>query len=128
MSKVIDQTVVFKASAHEVYEALMDSTKHAAFTNSQAQISREVGGEFKAYDGYISGKNLELEPDIKIVQSWRAVDWPDDFLSQVIFQLTPVTGGTQLHFTHTGVPDGTQEEFTTGWIENYWEPMHSYLE
>jgi hypothetical protein len=39
-----------------------------------AEISREVGGAYSAYSGYITGQNLELLPDQKIVQSWRAVD------------------------------------------------------
>lgn len=121
MSKLIEQIVLFKASANDVYEALMDSAKHAAFTNSEAQISREVGGEYLAYAGYISGKNLELVPDQKIVQSWRANDWPEDQISVVTFLLSPFEGGTQLYFTHANVPDGTEEEFTQGWIDNYWD-------
>jgi uncharacterized protein YndB with AHSA1/START domain len=35
MFKPIHQTVTFKASPHEVYEALMDSKKHAAFTSGR---------------------------------------------------------------------------------------------
>ena len=128
MSKLIEQTIIFKASPHEVYEALMDSAKHAAFTNSDARISREVGGEYLAYAGYISGKNLELVADQKIVQSWRADDWPDEYFSIVTFVLTPVSAGTQLCFTHSEVPDGTEDDFTQGWIDNYWEPMKLFLE
>jgi hypothetical protein len=26
------------------------------------------------------------------------------------------------------VPEGTEEEFTQGWIDNYWEPMKAFLE
>jgi activator of HSP90 ATPase len=128
MSRLIKQTVTFKASPHEVYEALMDSKKHAAFSNSEAKISREVGGEYMAYDGYITGKNIELVPDKKIVQSWRASDWEEDYFSTINFELTPVPEGTRLDFTHADVPSGTEDEFTQGWIDNYWEPMRKYLE
>jgi len=128
MSKPIHQTVTFRASPHDVYEALMDSQKHAEFSGGAAKISRQVGGEINAYDGYIYGKNLELIPDKKIVQTWRAVDWPEGHFSTVTFVLTPDTGGTRLDFTHTGVPDGTEAEFTQGWIDNYWEPMKRLLE
>ena len=72
MSRPIHQTVTFKASPHDVYEALMDSKKHAAFTGGKASISRLVGGAIMAYDDYIAGKNVELVPDRKIVQDWRA--------------------------------------------------------
>ncbi len=58
MSKTIRQRVTFKASAHDVFDALMDSEKHSRFTASQAEISREVGGKIMAFDGYITGTNL----------------------------------------------------------------------
>jgi activator of HSP90 ATPase len=128
MSQIIKQTVTFKATPHDVYEALMDSVKHAAFTSAAAEISREIGGGYMAYDGYISGKNIELIPDKKIVQSWRAVDWDDGYLSTITFVLTPVPEGTRLDFTHADVPEGTEAEFTQGWIENYWEPLKRFLE
>ncbi len=128
MSNPIHQTVTYKTSPHAVYEALMDSKQHAAFSGGEARISREVGGEISAYDGYISGKNLELVPDRKIVQSWRAVDWPEGHYSTVTFLLAPVEDGTRLDFTHTDVPDGTEAEFEQGWIDNYWEPMKKLLE
>jgi activator of HSP90 ATPase len=124
----IKQTVTFKASPHEVYEMLMDSKKHAAFTGSPAEISREVGGAIMAFDGYITGKNIELIPDRKIVQSWRAIDWAEDYFSTVTFELSAVPEGTRLDFIHANVPEGTEEEFTQGWIENYWEPMKVFLE
>lgn len=127
MSDPIEQTVHFEASPHEVYEALMDSALHTAFTNSPAEISREVGGDYMAYGGYISGANLELVPDRKIVQSWRAMDWPEDVFSVVTFLLTEQDGGTRLDFTHADVPDGTQDEFRQGWIDNYWEPLKAFL-
>jgi activator of HSP90 ATPase len=128
MSKVIQQTVIFKASPHEVYEALMDAKKHAAFTGGKASMSRAIGGKFSAYDGYIAGKNIKLVPDKKIVQDWRAVDWLEGWFSRITFEFTSIPEGTQLDFTHADVPDGTEEEFTQGWIDNYWEPMKRFLE
>ena len=77
MGKTIRQVVTFRASPHDVYEALMDSKKHSAFTGDKAVISREVGGTFEAGTGYISGTNLQLVPDRKIVQSWRGTDFPE---------------------------------------------------
>ncbi|HEY5270710.1 MAG TPA: SRPBCC family protein [Anaerolineales bacterium] len=128
MSKIIKQTVTFKATPHEVYDVLMDSKKHAAFTGGKARISRAVGGSMMAYDNYITGKNVELVPDKKIVQDWRAVDWPEGYFSRVTFEFTAVSEGTRLDFTHADVPEGTEEEFTQGWIDNYWEPMKRTLE
>ena len=127
MSNLIRQNVVFTASPHEIYEALMDSNKHAQFTGGKARISRQVGGSIMAYDEYITGVNIELVPDQRIVQDWRAVDWPEGFYSRVTFELKPVPEGTRLDFTHAGLPEGTEEEFTKGWIDNYWEPLKIFL-
>src|SRR5206468_4282723 len=76
MSKTIRQTATFKTSPHEVYEALMDSRKHSKFTGAPAKLSRKVGGEFTAFGGSLSGKTTELVADKKILQEWRADDWP----------------------------------------------------
>jgi activator of HSP90 ATPase len=127
MSTLIKQSVFFEASPHALYEALLDSAQHATFTKAQAEISREVDGSFMAYDGYITGFNLELLPDQKIVQRWRAIDWPENYFSVVTFVFTAQAGGTRIDFTHVDVPDGTEEEFGQGWIDNYWEPLQAFL-
>jgi activator of HSP90 ATPase len=127
MSRIIKQTVTFKATPHQVYEALMDSKKHAAFTGGKASISRVEGGKIAAYDNYITGKNVELVPDKKIVQDWRAVNWPKGYFSRVTYKFTAVPKGTRMDFTHADVPEGTEEEFKQGWIDNYWEPMKRHF-
>jgi activator of HSP90 ATPase len=120
-------TVLFKAKPHEVYEALMDSKKHAAFSDSEAKISRQAGGKFTAYDGYITGKNVELIIDRKIVQSWRGSDWPEGYYSRVTFDLEPTAGGTRLLFVHEGVPVEFYDDIKQGWTDFYWKPMKRFL-
>lgn len=127
-TKVIKQTVDFTASPHEVYEALMDSAKHARFTGAAARISRKVGGSFTTYDGYSGGKNLELIPDEKIVQSWRASDWPEGHYSETTFELKKTKTGTKLVFVQTGVPEKFYTDIAQGWIDFYWTPMKEMLE
>ena len=127
-TKNIKQTVTFKASPHEIYEALMDSEKHSKLTESEAKISRTVGGKFSIYGGEIEGVNLYLVPDQKIVQSWRYSDWPEGHYSKVTFSLKKVPGGTRLNFTQTGVPEEHYEDISQGWNDYYWEPMKEMLE
>jgi uncharacterized protein YndB with AHSA1/START domain len=114
-TKTIRQIVTFKASPHVVYEALMDSRKHSRFTGDTASISRKIGGKLKAYGDYIEGVNLELVPDEKIVQSWRANDWPEGHYSRVTFSLKGLEKGTQLTFTQSDVPEEFYEEIGQGW-------------
>ena len=128
MSGTIRQSVTFKATPHDVYEALMDSERHAEFTGDEAAISRVVGGPVMAYNGYITGRNLELAPDEKIVQTWRASDWPEGQESTVTFILAPEGGGTRLTFLHEGVPDDQFKDIEQGWIDYYWTPMKQMLE
>ncbi len=127
MPKTIRQTVTFRASPHDVYEALMDSRRHAKFTGGTAKISRKLGGTFSVFDGYAEGKNLELVPDRKIVQSWRASDWPEGHYSTITFALKKVSGGTRLTFTQSGVPEDQFTSVKQGWIEFYWTPMKTFF-
>jgi activator of HSP90 ATPase len=122
-TKTIRQSITFKASPHEVYDALMDSRKHARFTGAQARISRKAGGKFTAYDGYIEGVNLNLVPDKKIVQSWRGSDWPENHYSMATFSLKKCKNGTRLTFTQSGVPDQYYHDISQGWRDYYWKPM-----
>ncbi len=124
----IRQTVNIKASPHDVYEALMDSKKHAEFTGDKASISRKVGGKFSTFDGYSEGKNLELIPDTKIVQTWRAVDWPENVYSIITFSLTKTPAGTRLIFTQTNIPGEFIDDVSQGWKDYYWQPMKQMLE
>src|SRR3972149_5681730 len=127
-TKTIKQTATFKATPHQVYEALMDSRKHSQFTGGKASISRKVGGKFSAYDGYAEGVNLELVPDEKIVQSWRAGDWSAGHYSRVTFAIKEVKGGPRLTFTQSGVPEDQFEDVAQGWRDWYWSPMKQMLE
>jgi activator of HSP90 ATPase len=126
--KTIKQAVTFKASAHDVYEALMDAEKHARFTGDRASISRKVGGAFTAYGDYIEGKNIELVPDQKIVQSWRASDWPEGHYSRVTYSLKEKDGVTSLTFTQTDIPDEAADDVAQGWRDYYWKPMKKMLQ
>ncbi len=127
-TKTIRQSVTFNTTAHEVYEAIMDSRKHSEFTGSQVSMSRKVGGKFSVYDGDIEGVNLELIPDQKIVQSWRYSDWPEGHYSKTTFSLNEVGNVTHLTFTQTEVPEELHDDIYQGWHDYYWTPMKEMLE
>ena len=59
------------ATPAEIYSAWLSDEGHTEMTGGEANCSGEVGGEFDAWDGYISGVNLELDENARIVQSWR---------------------------------------------------------
>ena len=124
-TKSIRQSVIFRTDPHKVYEALMDSRKHARFTGSKASISRKARGPITAYDGFITGENIELVPDSRIVQAWEAGEkcWPKGHRSKVTLVLKKTRSGTRMSFFHSGVPAGCYETIRTGWWDAYWKPM-----
>jgi activator of HSP90 ATPase len=127
-TKTIRQSVTFKTSPDTVYEMLIDSRKHAAFTGEKAQISRKIGGKFAVYGGYIQGVNLDLVPNKKIVQSWRGSDWPEGHYSKVTFSLQKTKNGTRLTFRQSGVPEKHCKDINQGWRDYYWKLMREHLQ
>jgi len=127
-TKNIHHEVTFKASPEAVYEALMDSKKHSAFTGAPAKIATKVSGAFTIFGDMGSGFNLELVPDKKIVQAWRMSDWPQSQYSVVYFVLAKAGKGTKLVFDHTGVPEKSYKGINEGWRTHYWQPMKKFLE
>ncbi len=126
--KIIKQIINIAAVPHVVYELLMNSILHAAFTGESARISRRIGGLFSAYNGYCSGKTIELIPDQKIVQLWRASDWPADVYSTVVYEFMPTAKGTRLVVTQSGVPQEFVASIAEGWKEFYWDKIKSYID
>jgi activator of HSP90 ATPase len=125
--KTIKQTVTFNASPHEIFEMLMDSKKHSQFTESDAKISRKVGGKFTTYDGYASGVNKVLVKDKKIVQTWRGSDWPEGLFSTITIELANISSKTKLTFVQENVPEDQYESIKKGWIEFYWDRIKEVL-
>ncbi|HUP56750.1 MAG TPA: SRPBCC family protein [Bdellovibrionota bacterium] len=124
MPKNIRQSVTLPARPNVVYRALMTSKGHAAFTGGAARIDAKIGGKFSVYDGYITGVNVELARDRRIVQAWRGSDWPKGAYSIATFELEPTRDGkTILTFTQTGVPDEFHADIKKGWKDFYWKPM-----
>jgi|SRR5712691_8301700 len=120
--KTIHQTATIRgATPHDVYETLMDS-KNTKPSVSRTTVSRRVGGPFRVGRD-LEGTNLALIKDKKIVQSWRANNWPTGRYSKATFALAKTRGGTRITFTQTSVPDEFHREIRDGWREHYWEPL-----
>jgi uncharacterized protein YndB with AHSA1/START domain len=118
---------VLPATPEEVYDAWISDDGHAAMTGGLAEIDPRVGGQFSAWDGYITGRTLVLEPGRRIVQAWRTSDFRvADPNSQIEVVLTAVPGGTEIKLHHTAIPDG-QAGYEQGWRDNYFDPMRDYF-
>src|SRR5213592_1664886 len=121
--KTIRQTATISgATPHDIYETIMDSRKHTKLSRQPTTVSRRVGGAFKVGHD-LEGKNLKLTKDRRIVQTWRANNWPKGTYSKATFALARAAGGTRVTFTQTGVPSQFYKEISSGWKAYYWEPL-----
>ena len=126
--KTMKQEVIVPATLVEVYEAFMDAKKHSAFSGSRATCDPRVGGEFTAWDGHISGKNLELEKGKRIVQEWVTTDWPKNYPPLSLeLNFKAVKEGTEISMIHSEVPAEQVDDTKQGWIDFYWEPLKEYF-
>nr|XP_043610147.1 activator of 90 kDa heat shock protein ATPase homolog [Erigeron canadensis] len=104
--KTIKMSEKFSCRAMNMYEILMDENRWKGFTQSNAKISKEVGGEISIFDGSVTGSNLELVEGKLIVQKWRFGNWPDGLHSTVRLVLEePEPGVTVVKLTQTDVPE-----------------------
>ncbi len=128
MSESLELSVTLPASAEQIYHAWLSSEDHGGFTGSPAEIDPRVGGSFTAWDGYIQGTTLELEPHHRIVQSWRTTDFPPGSPdSRLEILLKEVKDGTELTLIHTNIPDGQSQDYEKGWIDYYFTPMQEFF-
>ena len=126
--EVIRQQALINASPLEVYEAYVIPEKHSEFTGSPATGSPKVGGNFTAWDGYISGKFLELERGKKIVHEWKTTEWPVGYPPSMV-ELTLKAKGkkTELTMFQSRAPAEQADSYAQGWKDHYWEPMKAYF-
>lgn len=125
---MIDQTIIIpNSTVADIYNVLLDSKKHSDIIGDRAEVDAEVGGAFSAFSGYATGNITKLVPNKLIEQTWRASDWEAGHYSTITFELSDVSGGTQIHFSQTDLPNGTEAEFKAGWNDNYWTPLKTYF-
>lgn len=121
-------SAVIPAAPRAIYDAWLDSRGHSAMTGSAAKMSTKVGAKVTAWGGYISGRNLELVPGKRIVQSWRTTQFTDAHEdSTITVTLAPVKTGTRLTLRHANVPDGQTSYQKGGWRDHYFRPMQAYF-
>ena len=117
-----------KATAKQIYKAWLSTQGHTKMTGGVAFVSDKVGETFAAWDGYIKGENLILEPYNRIVQTWRTSQFEEsEGDSQIEITLKEKDGETELTLIHSKVPE-SGEHYIKGWDEHYFQPMKAYFE
>jgi uncharacterized protein YndB with AHSA1/START domain len=121
-------STILPATPQSIYRAWLDTRLHGAMTGGAALMSSQPGAKVSAWDGYISGTNIELVPGERIVQTWRTTKFAEtDPDSTITVQLLSTPEGTRLTLTHSDVPDGHTGYEQGGWQQFYFEPMRRYF-
>ena len=121
-------STILPATPEQIYNAWLSSEGHSRMTGSLAEVKGEIDGDFKAWDGYIWGKTLELEPYRRIVQAWRTSEFPAESPdSRVEIQFEETKSGTKVTLLHTNIPDEQGDSYKGGWEEFYFSPMRAYF-
>lgn len=129
MPEWIKMVTVLPAAPEVIYAAWLSAEGHSEMTGGAAAIDDVVGNVFSAWDGYISGKNEELEPGSLICQSWRTTEFPDDAPDSLLeVEFLKDDRGCKLILKHINIPDGDGEKYRTGWEEHYFKPMKEYFQ
>lgn len=116
-----------KATAKEIFKAWLNSKGHTEMTGGVAKVSDKIGDSFTAWDGYIEGKNISLEPYKRVVQSWRTSDFKEEETdSKIEVLLNETDGETELTLIHTNLPE-SGEAYKKGWDDHYFQPMKAYF-
>jgi Activator of Hsp90 ATPase homolog 1-like protein len=111
-----------------LYFAWLNAERHSAMTGGIAKIAPEVGGNFTAWDGYISGKLVILDLGRRLVMSWRTTDFPREAPdSRVEIHFEALGGSTRVTILHTDIPEGQSEKYREYWNEKYFTPMRTFF-
>jgi activator of HSP90 ATPase len=115
---------VIPASPSDVYLALTNPNTIHLWSGEEAVMSTEPGSEFSLWEGSIAGKNLEFEPEKKIVQQWYFGE--QDTLSIVTMKLHEHAKGTSIELRHTNIPDDDYNDIVEGWDELYFGALSDF--
>ena len=114
------------ASQEEVYNALTNSFQIELWTGYPAVMDEKAGTVFSLWEGDISGCNLEMIKDYKIVQEWffGEIEKP----SIVTMILKKAGKDTRIDLEHINIPDDAYEEIIEGWKDYYLDSVKNFLE
>jgi hypothetical protein len=112
----------------QIYDAWLDSTGNTIMTDSPVEAVPPEYAAFTTQDGYISGRDLVLRPDRRIVQPWGTTRFtPADADSRIEMLLGQNSGGIRVTLHNTNAPDVHTGYQAGGWQECYFEPAKRYF-
>ena len=98
-------------------------------TGGDASCTKRKNSTFTAWDGYITGTNLELKENSYIKQAWRTVEFKEEQPDSILeISLTAKgKGQTLLTLVHSAL-SVNDNKYKQGWIDSYFNPMKEYFD
>ncbi|XP_053330613.1 activator of 90 kDa heat shock protein ATPase homolog 1 [Spea bombifrons] len=113
----------FLTSPEELYRVLTRQELVEGFTHAPASLDPTKGGKFQLLGGNVSGEFMDLEPEKRIVMSWRFKSWPAGHHATITLTFTDKGGETELRMEGRGVPQSEEERTKEGWKRYYFDGM-----
>jgi activator of HSP90 ATPase len=127
MTVTITESITFKNTTPlELFDMFLDSEKHEEITGLAASMSNKEGDSYSVFDRAVFGKNLRLAPGKLIVQSWRAMSWPEEYADSVlILNFSQTDDEAQIDMIHANIPN--REYPHIDWDKHYWKPWKELI-
>lgn len=116
------------ATPLQLFALWMDADQHARITGKDATIENKTGGKFVTCDKRISGYNLLLEKNSRIIQAWTHRDFPQHHFSILDLFFESHDKGCYLHMNHYGVPHDCRHWVEEQWKTEYWSPIQTFFD
>lgn len=123
----IHQQAVIPADPQRVYQVLADAKALSALSEKGGEAGLGEGEQFVAFDGNVTGRQVELVPGTRIVQAWRFPRWEPGQYSLVTFTLSAVDGGTRLAIDQYGEPEDWHDHIAANWPTFYFTPLAEHF-
>lgn len=115
-----------KATPSEVYAAITNPFSIELWTGDEAVMTTKAGDEFSLFGGDIVGRNLQFEPDKKLIQEWYFGEQQEPSIVTLTF--IPDKYFTKIELLHTNIPDEAFDDINEGWDESYFAPLKEFFE
>jgi uncharacterized protein YndB with AHSA1/START domain len=115
--------IYIKTTPERLWRAITDPDQRARYSfGVRVESDYTAGSEYRSgVPGVIdiaAGENLEVEPPLRLVQSFRAL-WSEDVRavgeSRVTWEIEPVGSSCRLRVTHDQLPAEANSEVYGGW-------------
>lgn len=120
--KDIKRYYILNAEPKDVFNALTNKRMLEIWTGETAEMEPVSGSEFSLWNGSITGVNVDIEENKKIVQRWFFGE--DEEESLVTLKIHQHKKGTSVELIHTNIPEEAFENISDGWDNDYFGALN----